>query len=175
MQWYVYLTTTAAMAALGWFGYELLGRPIRAFFELRRKVLEQMHVLQSISLPKPRELAKSSLEIREYDQAVADVKRAERIFRELGFQLLAFGENEPTTCNALGLLGWDVVAAGSKLIKLSEGYPRPDTERADLENKIKRAVGLTDAAPAAFRQRPQQKHGIEFGNRSIYARDLGLS
>ena len=110
MQWYVYLITLSASAALGWFASELLGQPIRAFFELRRKILEQMRVFGSISLPKPREMAVSSQQIREYDQAVRNVREAQRIFRNLGFRLLAFGENEPTTRNALGLLGFNLVA-----------------------------------------------------------------
>ena len=175
MQWYVYLTTIAATAVLAWFGYELLGRPIRAFLALRRKVLGQMLVLKNIPLPRPRELAISSLEIREYDQAVADVRTAQRIFRNLGFQLLAFGENEPAARNALGLLGLSVVAAGNELIKLSDAYPRPDTDRAGLQNQITRALGVIDAAPAASRQRPQRENEIEFWHRSIYVRDIGLS
>ena len=88
MQWYVYLTTIAATAALGLFGYELMGRPIRAFFALRRKILAQMVVFKKTPVPKPRELASSSLEIRKYDQAVAEVRTAQRIFRNLGFRLL---------------------------------------------------------------------------------------
>ena len=162
MQWYVYLTTIAATAALGLFGYELMGRPIRAFFALRRKILAQMVVFKKTPVPKPRELASSSLEIREYDQAVAEVRTAQRIFRNLGFRLLAFGENEPAMTNALGLLGLNLVAAGSGLIKLSEAYSRPDTNRAGLRNQIKKALRATDAAPAASRQRPRHHNAIEF-------------
>ena len=162
MQWYLYLTTTAATAALGLFGYELLGRPIRVFFALRRRILAQMVVFKKIPLPKPRELASSSVEIREYDQAVAQVRTAQRIFRNLGFRLLAFGENEPATTNALGLLGLNLVAAGSGLIKLSEAYSRPDTDRVGLCNQIKKALRATDAAPADSRQRPRRNNAIEF-------------
>ena len=175
MQWYVYLTTIAATAVLGWFGYELLARPIRVFLALRRNVLGQMFVLKNIPLPRPRELAISSLEIRAYDRAVADVRTAQRIFRNLGFQLLAFGENEPITRNALGLLGFNLVAAGSELIRLSEAYPRPDTDRAGLQNRIANALGVMNADPVAPGQRPSSKNEIEFGTRSIYARDLRLS
>ena len=39
MQWYVYLVTISATAVLSWFVSELLSQPLRAFFELRRKVL----------------------------------------------------------------------------------------------------------------------------------------
>jgi hypothetical protein len=175
MQWYVYLTTIAATAILGLFGYELLGRPIRGLFALRRKILAQMVVFEKVPLPKPRELASSSLEIREYDQALANVRTAQRIFRNLGFRLLAFGENEPTTTNALALLGLNLAAAGSGLIKLSEAYSRPDTDRAGLSNQIKKALRATAAAPAASRQRPQRDNAIEFQTKFVYLRDIGLS
>jgi hypothetical protein len=175
MQWYVYLTTISATAVLGGFAFELLGRRIRAFLELRRKILDQMLVRGNISLPKPREMAVTSREIREYDQAVRNVREAQRIFRNLGFRLLAFGENEPATRNALGFLGLNLVTAGSDLIKLSEAYPRPDTDRAGLQNQIKAALGVADAAPAASRQRPQRQNEIQYWTKSIYARDIGLS
>ncbi len=175
MQWYVYLTTIAATAVLGWFVFELLGRPIRAFFELRRKILEQVLVLGNMALPKPREMAVSSLEIREYGHAVRNVREAQRVFSNLGFRLLAFGENEPATRHALGLLGFNLVVAGSELIKLSEAYPRPDTDRAGLQNQIKRALGVTDAALAPTRRHPQRENQIKYWTKSIYARYTGLS
>jgi hypothetical protein len=175
MQWYVCLISISASAVLGWFGFELLGRPIRRFFELRRKILVQMRILGNIPLPKPREMAVSSRQIREYDQAVRNVRKAQRIFRNHGFRLLAFGENEPATHNALGLLGFNLVAAGRELIKLSETYPRPDTNRTDLQKQIKRALGVTDTVAAASHQRPQRETEIEFWSKSIYARDIALS
>ena len=163
MQWYVYLITISATAVLGFFAFELLGRPIRSFFELRRKILERMLVLESIALPKPREMAVSSREIREYDQAVRNAREAQRIFRDLGFQLLAFGENEPATRDALGLLGLNIVAAGRELINLSEAYSRPDSDGVGLRNQIERALGVTDAAPPFSRQRPQRKRARKRG------------
>ena len=175
MQWYVYLITISATAVLGWFAFELLGRRIRTFLQLRRKILEQMLVLGNISLPKPREMAVTSREIREYDQAVRNVREAQRIFRNLGFRLLAFGENEPATRNALGLLGLNLVAAGGGLIRLSEAYPRPDTDRAGLQNQVKRALGVTDAAPAASHQRPRRDNALEYQTKFIYLRDISLS
>ena len=175
MQWYVYLITLSASAVLGWFASELLGRPIRAFFELRRKILEQMRVLGNISLPKPREMAVSSRQILEYEQAMRNVREAQRIFRNLGFRLLAFVENEPAARNALGLLGFNLIAAGSELIKLSEVYPRPDTDRAGFQNQIRRALGVTYASLAASRQRPQREKQIKYWTKSIYARYTGLS
>jgi hypothetical protein len=170
MQWYVYLTTISATLVLGWVALELLGRPIRAFFELRRKVLEQMLVVENISLPKPRETVVSSREIREYDQAMRNVREAQRIFRELGSQLLAFGENEPAAGNAIAAIGLHPVAAGSGLIGLSVAYSRPNTDRAMLRNQIEKALRLTYAAPAVSRQRRRGADEIE----SLYLRNIGL-
>ncbi|MDR3389404.1 MAG: hypothetical protein P4L92_20360 [Rudaea sp.] len=175
MQWYVYLITISATTVLGWFAFELLGRRIRAFLELRRKIVRQMLILGNISLPKPREMAVTSREIREYDESVRNVREAQRTFRNLGFRLLAFSENEPATRNALGLLGVNLVAAGSDLIKLSEAYPRPDTDRAGLQNQIRAALGAAEAAPAAPCQRPQRQNDIQYWTKSIYARDIRLS
>jgi hypothetical protein len=175
MQWYVLLISISASAVLGLLVFELLGRPIRTFFELRRKILVQMRILGNVPLPKPREMAVSSRQIREYDQAVRNMRKARRVFRDLGFRLLALAENEPATRNALGLLGFNVVAAGGKLIKLSEAYPRPDTDRTHLQIQIKRALGVTDAVAPASHQRPQRETEIEFWNKSIYARDIALS
>jgi hypothetical protein len=175
MQWYVYLTTISATAVLGWVALDILGRPIRAFFDLRRNVLEQMLVLGNISLPKPRETAVSSREIHEYDQAMRNVREAQRIFRDLGSQLLAFGENEPAARNALAAIGLNLVSAGSGLIGLSVAYSRPDSDRAGFRNQIEKALRLTDAAPAASRQPPRRDNEIEYQTKFIYLRDIGLS
>jgi HAMP domain-containing protein len=149
MQWYVSLITVSATAVLGWVAFEWLGRPIRMLYGLRREVHKQMLALGNISLPKPRELAITSREIGEYDQAVRNVREAQRTLRDLGSQLLAFGENEPAACNALATIGLRPVAAGSRLIELSVAYSRPSVDRMDICGQIERALRLTGAAPAA--------------------------
>jgi hypothetical protein len=170
MQWYVDLTTILATAVLGWFAFELLGRPIRTFVNLRRKVSEQIILLGNISLPKPRELAISSREISEYDQAVRNVREAQRTFRDLGSQLLAFGENEPAACNALAAMGANSVAAGRDLMELSAAYSQPTIDRAKLCNQIETALRLTDAAPAMSRNFGDEFFAINavFGRSSEY-------
>jgi hypothetical protein len=147
MQWYVYLVTISATAVLSWFVSELLSQPLRAFFELRRKVLRQISIVESLSFPKPRELAVSSREIRDYDQALKDVREAQRAFSNLGFRLLAFGENEPVASNVLIAIGLNPVAAGSRLIELSMAYSRPHMDRADLCNQVGKALRSDHPAP----------------------------
>jgi HAMP domain-containing protein len=143
MQWYVYLMTISATAVLGWVALEWLGRPIRALLDLRHNVLEQMHALGNVSPPSPREMAVSSREIHEYDEAMKTLRYAQSIFRELGSQLLAFCENEPVAANAVVSMGLHPVAAGSALIGLSAGYSRPDIDRAQLRNQIETALRLS--------------------------------
>jgi len=151
MQWYVSIVTISAAGILGWFALGLLGLPIRALLELRRKILEQMLALENITPPKPRELAVSSREISEYDQAVIKVREAQRTFRDVGSQMLAFVENEPAADNALAAIGLNVAEAGSRLIELSVSYSQPHIDRADLRRQIKKALRSTDAATASHK------------------------
>ena len=111
MQWYVFLIAILASVLVTWVTLEVLSRPIRALIDLRRKALQQIVTFGSLSLPKPRETAVCSREIREYDQAITNVREAQRILHDLGSQLLAFSENEPAIRIAVGLFGLNIVAA----------------------------------------------------------------
>ena len=142
MQWYVILVTAAGTGALGWFALEFLGRPIRAFFDLRLQVRQQLLFLANVALPKPREAVFTSREIQEYDVALKSVREAQRILRDLGSQMLAFGESEPAACKAIAPLGYDPIAAGRSLIGLSNTYDRYGVDRADFRNKIEKALRL---------------------------------
>jgi hypothetical protein len=110
-----------------------------------------MLLLETITLPKPRELAVSSREINEYDQAVRNVREAQRALRNLGSKLLAFVENEPAAYNALAATGLNVAEAGNRLIELSVSYSQSHIDRADLRRQIKKALRSTDAATASYR------------------------
>jgi hypothetical protein len=172
MQWYVDLIAISAPIFLAWVALELLGRPIRELFDLRRKILEQTAVLGNIPLPKPRENAVSSQEIRDYDQAMRNVGEARGIFCDLGSQLLAFGENEPAIRAAVGLFGLNIVAAGRRLIDLSETYLRPDADRAGLRNQIEKALRVRGATLAASYQYPQSNSLLAYQTKFICLRDI---
>lgn len=153
MQWYVYLVTVSALAFWCQIAAELISRPARTVLRLRRKALEWMLAFCKTSLPKPRELAMSSLQIREYNQAVRNVAEAQRIFRDLGVQLLAIGESEPAVRMVMGLLGLNLDLAGQKLIGLSEVYAKATTDSEELRREIATAVLDTRAALAVSRDR----------------------
>jgi hypothetical protein len=148
MQWYVYLVLVSAVAVIGWLAFNILGQPLRAFVELRHRVLAQMRVLETIVLPVPRELAVSSRQIAEYDAAVKTLRASQRACAELGSQLLAFGESEPLACGAVAALGLNPVAAGGHLIEFSMLHPGPDVDKNDLRQKLRKALRVGNAAHA---------------------------
>jgi hypothetical protein len=101
-------------------------------------------------LPKQRELAISSQDIRAYDQAVSILRSAERIFADLGARFLALSESEPAV-RALALLGLDMMEAGHALIDLSIVYATAKTDSVRLRHDIERALQAADAALARCR------------------------
>jgi hypothetical protein len=140
MQWYISIITVAGTGALGWVILEFVGRPIRAFFDLRRQVRRQMLLLANVTPPKPREAVSSSREIKEYDEALKTIREAQRRLRELGSQMLALGESEVAARTAMAPLGFDPIAAGRGLIGLSDTYDRHGAERAEFRSKIEAAL-----------------------------------
>jgi hypothetical protein len=152
MQWYVYLVATIAAAFLAQIALELFGRPIRAALALRRKALERMFALRNIPLPRPRELATSSREICEYESAVRGVSEAQHTLRDIGVELLAFGEREPAARVVIALFGLDVARAGHELINLSEVYAEAKIGSDELLRTIDEAHHVTSAALAHSRR-----------------------
>jgi len=152
MQWYVYLITIPAAALLGQVAVELVGKPIRSVFRLRRKALERMLSFAKMPLPRPRELAISTRAIHEYDQAARNVREARGTFRDLGTQLLALSESEPIIRILMNLLGLNIVMAGHELINLSEVYATATTEGDGIRHEIEEAFHATNIALAASRR-----------------------
>jgi hypothetical protein len=169
MQWYVYLILISATAFLVQVAVELVNRPIRTIFRLRRTALERMLAVGNIALPKPRELAISSRQIFEYDQAVENVRQAQRTFRSLGARLLALGESEPAIRTVMALFGLNIVTAGQKLIGLSRVYAATKTDNDKLRHEIEKAVGEISTALAASR-RLSRNDMIKFQLEPMYLR-----
>ena len=151
MQWCVYLIAIPAIYFLGQVTLELIGRPIQTILRLRHHALERMLAFRSLRLPGPRELAVSSREIREHDQAARNVRQAQQTFAGLGAQLLAFGENEPTVRALMALCGLDAVRAGLELINLAEVYAAARIDSDELRRAIEKAYQATTTALAVSR------------------------
>ena len=152
MQWFLFLIAVPAAAFLAQVTVELVSRPIRKIIRLRRTTLERMRSFQNISLPRPRELAISSREIRDYDQAVRNVRAAQRTFHNLGDQLLAVSEDEPAIRLAMAAFGMNISLAGHELINLSQIYASATTDSDELRHAIEQAFRATMAALAASRR-----------------------
>ena len=153
MQWYVYLVTIAAAAFLSQVAAELVKRPILTILRLRRMALGRMIAFSKTSLPKPREMAISSLDIREYDQAVRNAKDAQLTFGDLGVRLLLLSETEAAIRAVMRLLGLDIDRAGQELIHLSELYATATTDSEELRREIAKSILSICAALAAYRDR----------------------
>ncbi len=152
MWWYVYLITIPAAAFLGQVAVELIGQPIRTVLRLRHQAIERMLAFKDLSLPRPREAAVSSRQIREYDQAVRNVRKAQRTFGDLGAQLLAFCESEPAIRSLMALCGLNVVSAGHELIHLSGVYATVKIDSDELRHAIEEAHHAVSRALAVSRR-----------------------
>lgn len=152
MQWYVYLVTIPAVFFLARVTVELIGRPIQTILRLRQHAIERMLAFRNLRPPGPRELAVSSRQIRAYDQAARNLRQAHCTFADLGAQLLAFGESEPTIRVVMALCGLDVVRAGFELINLSEIYAAAKTDSDEVRRGIEQAHQATMTALAAARR-----------------------
>ena len=140
MQWYVIFISVATIGALGWFALELIGRPVRNFFDLRRSVRHQMLSLANIPAPQPRETCVTSEQIRQYDADLKNAREAQRSLRDLASQMLAFAESERAACIAVRPFGFDPSSAGNGLIGLSNTLDRHGTDRGGLRKSVERAL-----------------------------------
>jgi hypothetical protein len=136
MQWYVIFISVAATGAFGWFALELVGRPVRRFFDLRRAVRHQMLSLANVATPQPRETCVTSEQIRQYDRDLKNAREAQRILRSLSSQMLGFAESERAACIAIRPFGFDPSAAGSGLIRLANALDRHGTDRARFHKSV---------------------------------------
>jgi len=142
MQWYVILVSVATIGAFGWFALELIGRPVRSFFDLRRSVRDQMLSLANVPTPQARETCVTSEQIRQYDRDLKNAREAQRVLRDLASQMLAFAESERAACFAIKPFGFDPSSAGNCLIGLSNTLDRHGPGRANFHKKVERALRL---------------------------------
>jgi hypothetical protein len=151
MQWYIYLITIAATTFLARLAAGLLSGPIRTAFYLRRESLAWIASFRNMSLPRPRELAITSQEIRDYDRAIQNLRNAQYIFADLGARFLAFGESEPTIGNLMMMFGLDMNRAGEELISLSQAYAATRTDTSEGRHEIEEALRSANIALKVYR------------------------
>src|SRR5579864_223955 len=153
MQWYVYLIMIPAAFFLGQIAVELFGQPVQAILQLRQQVLERLLAFRDITLPKPRETAVSSQQIREHDWAVRNVRQAQLTFHDLGAQLVALSETERSICALMIFCGLDVALAGHELINLSQAYAAAKCDSEEARRAIEDAHRAASCALTVSRRR----------------------
>ncbi len=125
----------AVSGAFGWFALEFIGRPIRAFFDLRQQVRQQMLFLANVSTPESGTFITIEAQ-QEYERELAHFREMRRTVRELGSKMLAFGESERLANLVLNAIGYDAAAAGSALIGFSNSVEEYGKERAQFRADI---------------------------------------
>jgi hypothetical protein len=160
MQWYVYLITVAALGFLWKIAAELVSEPISHAFCLRRQTLTQMALFRNIALPRPRELAITSQEIRQYDQAVENLRNAQQAFAELGSRFLALSESHPAIQALTVTLGLDMTQVGHALVDLAHAYASARIDKGEVRHRINKALQATDTALKITRRSRDALTGI---------------
>jgi hypothetical protein len=98
---------------IGWTALEFLGRPLRSFFDLRRRIREHMLNFE-VAMARPPYFPgddsshKRHSELRRMDEAISAL-------RGLSAELVAFGDSEPVAAPVLRCLGFRPALAGRAL------------------------------------------------------------
>jgi hypothetical protein len=171
MQWYIYPLSAFAIVFLGFTLFELIGRPIRSVLDLRRRALARMLAFENMALPRPRELAISSQAIHEYDLAVRNLRQAQYTFHDLGSQLLALGESEPSFRILLAFFGFNIARAGRALIHLSQAYAMAKVDCEEVRHAIGQAAGAAGTALLVSR-RCSRNAMIKFRLEPMHLREM---
>jgi hypothetical protein len=102
-----------------------------------------MLFLANVPAPQPRETCVTFGQIQRYDIDLKNVREAQRILRDLGAHMLAFGESETAACIVIKPFGFDPTIAGRNLIGLSNTLNRYGTDRAALRKNVEEALRFT--------------------------------
>jgi hypothetical protein len=131
------------LGAIGWFALEFVGRPIRSFFDLRRETRRQMFFLANVP---PVKFVDDHIRAAEpeHQRSIAAIRNVEKTFRDLGTQLIAFGESEWPASRLIKLAGFDAIAAGRALIGFSNNANAYGAEKADFRMRVGEALRFKD-------------------------------
>ena len=78
----------------------------------------------------------------EFQQKQERLEQAQKVFRDLGAQLIAFGETERLACFVLRMFRIDPEQAGRGLIGLSNELPTYSVARAAFRRQIEEALRI---------------------------------
>jgi hypothetical protein len=132
-------------AVIAWVGLEFVGKPFRAFFELKKDCLEALTLYGNIG---GREIYRDDDPLRPIDPRIAAkelrLQEAEAAFRKFGSKLQAFANTETLAIIALHRLGYQPLEAGRGFIGLSNTLGEYGQARNDNRKLIERSLKATD-------------------------------
>jgi hypothetical protein len=123
---------------LGWLVFQLIGRPIRDFLDLRREIRRRMLQFGNVPVFRPAP-GKENLDVSDL---IPGAKEARDIFRDLGSQMRSFGETEHGATWILERLGFDPVKAGKSLFGLSNTIAKHGPDRSVHRKDINAALRI---------------------------------
>ncbi len=136
-------------ALIGWMGLEFVGKPVRAFFDLKRDSLETLTLYANVRA-RSKQLALrddgvlSSMIVPLESAEEKRLQEAEAAFRLCGSKLHAFARTEGLAVVALRRLGFEPAKAGQGFIGLSNSVGEYGQARNENKILIERSLKATD-------------------------------
>jgi hypothetical protein len=124
-----------ALGALGWVSLEFVGRPVRGFYDLRRKIKTQMLRFENFQ--------PSLYDVDIYGVETppqAAFRKARTILSDLSDDLISFGQSEWLAAYFVRRLGFDPVTAGLRLAVLAEELGTVHEDRAANYRAVDKAL-----------------------------------
>jgi hypothetical protein len=120
---------------LAWLLTEFLGRPFRAFFDLRNETIRRLVQYDNVRARQSERQAQSeSVVLTRAEEA--RLTEAEDTFRDLASRMRAFAAGEAFACWAVGILGYDAMKISSDLIGFSNTVGTYGQTRHDFRSRL---------------------------------------
>jgi hypothetical protein len=123
---------------VSWFAADFIGRPLRAFFQLRSEIIQCMLTYDNVSAP-INERGKPSEDFTEDD--LARLKEAQVALRQLAMKMQSFAATEALAARLLAFR-YDPMKAGQSLVGYSNRIAIYGTERWEHRNEVLAALKI---------------------------------
>jgi hypothetical protein len=139
--WATPVVLGALSMLIGWVGLEFVGKPVRAFFDIKKDCLEILTLYGNVG---PRGVYLHDDHLQPVNaQIVAKehrLKEAEDAFRKCGSKLQAFANTERLAVIALRRLGYQPLDAGRGFVGLSNSIGEHGQTRSENRKLIERSL-----------------------------------
>jgi hypothetical protein len=147
--WAMPIILGAFGAIIAWVGLEFIGKPVRAFFDLKRDSLETLTLYANVRARSKQLVMKDNgvMSSNVMPLESAEEKRlqeAEAAFRLCGCKLHAFARTEGLAVVALRRLEFEPAKAGQGFVGLSNAVGEYGQARNDNRILIERSLKATD-------------------------------